>query len=351
MPNKIKIALIGIGNSASTFIQGIFYYHKHGEIPGLWHPNINGYTIDNIEIVEAFDINPDKIGKDISEAIFIEPNKSAKLLEIEKQGIYVRKGIILDTLPENVANLIGEEGNFNSDTISSTLKNSGVNVVLNMIPSGLDITSKAYAEAALHAGCSFINCTPSPIASNPSIVSAFEKAELIVVGDDLMSQFGGTAFHRGILEFMLKRGIKISQSYQLDVGGGVETINTIDEKNKEIKRNVKTSSISIETPYKMDIVAGTTEYVDFMGNDRTSYYWISGEGFLRIPVRIDIYLKSNDGGNAANILLDIIRSIQISKEKGNYGSPNEICAYGFKNPPKLIRIDEALKIFSEKYQI
>lgn len=349
MPNKIKVALIGVGNSTSIFVQGIVSYQKQGKLLGLWHPKIKGYGIDNIEIVEAFDINPAKIGKDLSEAIFIEPNNCAKLVEVENQGIIVRKGIMLDTLPEKVAKLIGEESNFNNNSIVSTLKNSNVDVVLNMIPSGLDNTSKAYAEAALQSGCSFINCTPSPIVSNSKLVSAFEKAKLVVVGDDLMSQFGGTVFHRGILEFMMERGIKISQSYQLDVAGGVETINTIDEKNKGIKRNIKTSSISLEAPYEMDIVAGTTEYVDFMKNDRTSIYWISGEGFLGIPIRMDLYLKSNDGGNAANILLDTIRSIQISKEKGKYGAPNEICSYGFKSSPKPIRIDEAQKIFSEKY--
>lgn len=349
MPKKIKVALIGIGNSASIFIQGIVAYKKQGEIPGLWHPNISGYSLDNIEIVEAFDINPSKIGKDISEAIFIEPNKSIQILDIENQGISVKKGIMLDILPKKVAELIGEEKNFSNDTIVSSLKNSDVDVVLNMIPSGLDNTSKAYAETALQAGCSFVNCTPSPIASDPNMVAAFEKSELIVIGDDLMSQFGGTAFHRGILEFMQARGIKASQSYQLDVGGGVETINTIDEKNKGIKRNVKTSSISAESPDKIDIVAGTTEYVDFMGNDRTSYYWISGEGFLGSPIRMDLYLKSNDGGNASNILLDTIRSIQISKERNKFGAPNEICAYGFKIPPKLLRIDEAQRIFDKTY--
>jgi len=349
MPKKIKVAIIGVGNSASIFVQGIFFYKKEGKLPGLWHPNLSGYSINNIEIVEAFDINPDKIDKDLGEAIFIDPNKSTKHLEIGNQDISVRKGVMLDQLPEKVAKMIGAESRLGGDEITSILKNSGVDVVLSLIPSGLDKTSKAYAEAALQAGCSFVNCAPSPIACDSKIVSAFEKAELLVVGDDLMSQFGGTAFHRGILELMIGRGIKASKSYQLDVGGGVETLNTIDEQNKGIKRNVKTSSISVEVPYKMDIVTGTTEYVDFMGSDRTSYYWITGEGFLGSPIRMDLYLRSNDGANAANILLDTIRSIQISKERGKYGAPNDICAYGFKSPPKLNRIDDAQRIFSETY--
>ncbi|MFQ6135129.1 MAG: L-myo-inositol-1-phosphate synthase, partial [Nitrososphaerales archaeon] len=213
----------------------------------------------------------------------------------------------------------------------------------------LNKTSRAYAEAALQAGCSFINCTPSPIAGDPGLVSAFEDEELLVVGDDLMSQFGGTVFHKGVLEFMVGRGVKAVKSYQLDVGGGAETLNTIDEKNKAVKRDVKTSAIAVEVPYEMEIVTGTTEYVDYMGNDRTSYYWISGEGFLGSQIRVDIYLRSSDGPNAANILLDTVRSVQVSKERGRYGAPNEICAYGFKRPPTLIRLDEAYRRFSETY--
>jgi myo-inositol-1-phosphate synthase len=349
MTRKIRVALIGVGNSASVFVQGLICCRGKGKVIGLWHPDLGGYSGDDVEVVEAFDINPAKIGLDISEAMFVKPNAGRKYADVGKLGVQVRRGFLLDRLPEKVSKLIGVEGIIDGGDVSAVLKNSRVDAVLNLIPSGLDKTSQYYAEAALQAGCSLINCTPSLIAGDPDLVSAFEDKKLLVVGDDMMSQFGGTVFHKGILDFMDGRGVRAVRSYQLDVGGGAETLNTVDEKNKAVKRDIKTSSISIEVPYDMEIVAGTTEYVDYMGNDRTSYYLVSGKGFLGSPIRMDIYLRSSDGPNAANTLLDIVRSAQISREKGRYGAPNEICAYGFKRPPTPIKLDEAYQRFSETY--
>jgi myo-inositol-1-phosphate synthase len=349
MPKKIRVALMGVGNSASIFVQGLTYFQKNGgEASGLWHPNLGGQNISDIEIAEAFDINPAKVGHDLGEAIFTKPNTVKKYVNAENLGVTVRKGTLLEPLPKDVAEMISAHEGKGED-IAAALKASGVDVVLNLIPSGLDKTSKAYADAALQAGCSFINCTPSPIARDPAIAAAFSEKGLLVVGDDLMSQFGGTAFHRGILEFMESRGIRSVKSYQLDVGGGAETLNTVDERNKMVKREIKTSAIASEVPYNMEIVTGTTEYVDYMENDRTSYYWILGEGFLGAPVKMDIYLRTSDGPNAANILFDAVRAVQASQEKSRYGAPDEICGYGFKKPPKNTRLDNAYRAFSEAY--
>ncbi len=348
MPKKIRVALVGIGNSASIFVQGLAYYQKKGEATSLWHPDVGGQSISSIEVVEAFDVNPRKIGHDLGEAIFAKPNTVRKYVDVGRLGVKVRKGTLLDPLPKEVAEMISaKEGR--GEEVSAALKASRVDVVLNLIPSGLDKTSKAYADAALKAGCSFINCTPSPIARDSTVAAAFEKKGLLVVGDDLMSQFGGTAFHRGILEFMDSRGIRSVKSYQLDVGGGAETLNTVDERNKMVKREIKTSAIASEVPYKMEIVTGTTEYVDYMENDRTSYYWILGEGFLGAPIKMDIYLRTSDGPNAANILFDAVRAVQVSRENKQYGAPNDICGYGFKKPPKNIRLDKAYQRFSKAY--
>ena len=348
MPKKIKVALVGIGNSASIFVQGLTYYQKKGKAPGLWHPNLGGQSVGSIEVVEAFDVNPTKVGHDLGEAIFAKPNTVQKYVKVGKLGVTVRKGTLLDPLPKDVAEMISaKEGK--GENVSKVLKSSGVDVVLNLIPSGLNKTSKAYADAALQAGCSFINCTPSPIARDSTIAAAFRKKGLLVVGDDLMSQFGGTAFHRGILEFMESRGIRSVKSYQLDVGGGAETLNTVDEHNKMVKREIKTSAIASEVPYNMEIVTGTTEYVDYMENNRTSYYWILGEGFLGAPIQMDIYLRTSDGPNAANILFDVVRAVQASREKKQYGAPNEICGYGFKKLPENLRLDKAYQKFAEAY--
>jgi myo-inositol-1-phosphate synthase len=349
MTRKIKIALIGIGNSASSLVQGLTLYKKDGSVEGIWHPVLGGYKFDDIEIVEAFDINPSKIDNDLSEAIFSEPNQSPKYVEVPNLDVSVKQGVLLDSFPSDMNKLIGVSKMIQSNEITDYLMQSGVDTVLNLISSGLEKTVHYYAESALKAGCSFINCTPTEIASNSSLVSQFKEKDLVVVGDDLMSQFGGTVFHKGILEFMNARGIRTQKSYQLDVGGGIETLNTMDEKNKQYKKDVKTSAVKNEVPYDVKIVTGTTEYVPFMGNNRTSYYWVSGRGLFGSPVNIDIYLRSNDGANAVNILLDIIRSVQASRDKGNYGAPNEICTYGFKKPPNPIRLNEVYPRFYKEY--
>ncbi len=349
MPKKIKVALIGVGNSASVLVQGLAGYRKEGEVKGLWRPKLGGYGLDDIEVVEAFDVNPRKTNRDLGEAVFAEPNSAPKYVDVEKLGIRVRRGILLDRLPEQVAKLLKVEKTVERNDVSAALKSSRVDVALNLIPSGLNKTSKAYAEAALSAGCSFINCTPSPVACDRRIVSAFKAGRQVVVGDDLMSQLGGTVFHKSILDLMVRRGAKVLKSYQLDVGGGAETLNTIDEEVKMVKRGVKTSAISAEVPYEIETVTGTTDYVDYMGNNRTSYYWILGEGFLGSPFKIDIYLRSTDGPNAANILLDTVRATQMSRERGRYGAPSEICGYGFKRPPTPIKLEEAYRRFHKTY--
>jgi myo-inositol-1-phosphate synthase len=206
-----------------------------------------------------------------------------------------------------------------------------------------------YAGAALRAGCAFVNCTPSLVAKNNRLAASFLKSRLPLIGDDLMSQFGGTVFHKGLLGLMIRRGIRISKSYQLDVGGGSETLNTIDETIKVAKRNLKTSSIASEVPYPFETVAGTTDFVDYMGNDRTSYFWFEGSGFMNSGFSVDVYLRSSDGANAGNILFDVIRATYHTKKIGKLGTVNEICAYGFKSPPRPMLFDEAFTKFSALY--
>ncbi|MEM3437322.1 MAG: hypothetical protein QXP55_02145 [Nitrososphaerales archaeon] len=348
MSSKIRVALIGIGNCACSLIQGIIYYSENEFKNGLWHRLIGDYKVSDIEIVEAFDIDANKIGLDLSEAIFSKPNVAKKYLDVNPLNVKVRKGFLYDELSHHLKNSFKIDNSEPCDMVD-VLKDSKVDVLVNLISSGLDKTSKFYAEVAIEAGCCFINATPSLIASDLSIAKKFEEKNLVVAGDDLMSQFGGTAFHKGILDFMHSRGIRVIKSYQLDVGGGVETYNTLNEDVKFMKRNMKTKAISIELPYEFETVAGTTDYVDYMQNDRTSYYWIQGEGFLGSSVGIDIYLRTSDGPNAGNILLDVIRAVKVAKDEGNFGAPMDICGYGFKHPPKNIKLKDAYQNFISRY--
>ncbi len=327
---EIRVALIGVGNVASGFVQAV--YAK--VLNGIWHDVIGGYKRDNIKIVAAFDIDNRKVGKDLSEAIFSEPNVTPKFSSVERTGITVQPGMVNYQIPRHLDNLSVGAENF-----LELLKAAKADVVLNLIPSGMADTSLDYAQAALKANCSFVNTTPEAIANDNSLKAKFATAKLVLVGDDLLSQFGGTAFHKGILDFMDSRGLRIEKSYQLDVGGGNETLNTINERVKFEKREIKTESISEEIPYKFETVAGTTDYVDYLGNNRTSYFWIQAKSLFDSEVKIDVYLRTNDAANAGNVLIDVIRAVSKAKESRRYGSPKEICDYGFKKltNPALLR--------------
>jgi myo-inositol-1-phosphate synthase len=341
---KVKVAVAGVGNCTSVFLQGLEFYSREEAPSGLWHPIIAGMRPRDIQVVAAFDIDAGKVGAELSDAVFAKPNVAKKYVDIPKSNVKVAAGISKgDVAPHlSESKLVASK----RSGVTETLRKSGAELLVNLISSGSDDSSEEYAVASLDAGCSFINCTPSLLLQRPKLVSAFQRAKLPLVGDDLMSQFGGTVFHRGLVNLMVKRGVRISKSYQLDVGGGSETFNTIDEEIKMAKRKVKTSSVAHEVPYEFETVAGTTDFVDYMGNERTSYFWTEGTGFLNSKVEVDVYLRSSDGANAGNILLDVIRATHRSASSGKLGAVDEICAYGFKSPPKQMHYDEAYQKFA-----
>ena len=345
---KIRVALIGIGNCASSLLQGLQYYTEDDSRPGLWHRKVGGYGIGDLKVVAAFDIDSKKIGLELADAAFRQPNVAQKYWALEPPGINVREGVLKDGLSSQLSSMIDARSG-TTEEVSSALRETETDIVVSLISSGLDGSSRGYAEAAINAGCSFVNATPSAIASDSELEGRFRSSKLVVAGDDLMSQFGGTAFHKGILDFIHSRGITVLRSYQLDVGGGTETLNTLDEDIRGLKRGMKTASIAVEVPYQIETVAGTTDYVDYMLNNRTSYFWIEGRGFLGSEDRIDIYLKTSDGPNAGNVLFDVIRAVQSAKDKEEYGAVPEICGYGFKKSPNASKLGEAQTGFATNF--
>ena len=342
----VKIAIAGVGNCAATFLQGLRYY-SGSDFKGLWHPNLAGLKPKDIQVCAAFDVDSRKVGLELSKAAFAPPNVAKKVVSLSKSRVTVSPGISRGDAAPHLRGTKLERGAV--DDVAKVLEDSGSEILLNLISSGSDSSSEGYADAALKAGCGFINCTPSPIVRRSKQVADFQRAKLPLLGDDLMSQFGGTSFHKGLLGLMVKRGVKIAKSYQLDVGGGSETFNTVDETIKMAKRDIKTSSVALEVPYKFETIAGTTDYVDYMGNDRTSYFWFVGNGFMNSPITVDVYLRSTDGANAGNILLDVIRAAYRTMKSGKLGTIPEICAYGFKSPPKPMHFDEAYSKFAALY--
>ncbi|NMJ86861.1 MAG: hypothetical protein EX285_03325 [Thaumarchaeota archaeon] len=344
--SEIRVAIIGVGNVASTFVQGIHFYNDKKD-NGLWHNVIGGYKAPDIKIVSAFDINPDKIGIDISEAIFKDGER--RYVDVNYMDIEVSNGILSDNIPSHLKDVITVK-NDNNDKVLKIMKESKPDIVINLISSGMDNSSKKYAECSLESNASFVNTTSTQLMKT-EFAQKFTDAGLLFVGDDLMSQFGSTAFHKGIIDLMVQRGMKVKKSYQLDVGGSLETLNTTDENIKAKKRAIKTSTINTEVPYEFDSVVGTTEYTDFLNDSRISYYWIYGEGFLNSPTIIDVTLRSNDGAHACNVLFDVVRAIKYCKDNNKLSLNNTICAYGFKNPPNTSKIRDSYTNFVNTFVI
>ena len=342
----VKIAVAGVGNCSAVFLQGLQYYSGK-ETRGLWHPTVAGLKARDVEVVAAFDVDSRKVGLPVSKAAFAPPNVARRYIDLPRSGPKVSPGISKgDPAPHLKGTKLLKSSR---DDVADQLRKAKADILVNAISSGSDASSEEYAQAALDAGCAFVNCTPTLLQKKGKLVVSFTKAKLPLVGDDLMSQFGGTVFHKGLLGLMVRRGVKISKSYQLDVGGGSETLNTIDEAIKMAKRSVKTSSVATEVPYQFETIAGTTDFVDYMGNDRTSYFWFEGSGFMGSDISVDIYLRSSDGANAGNVLLDVVRATYRAMKSGRLGTVNEICAYGFKAPPKQMHFDEAYTKFAAVY--
>ncbi|MBD3229840.1 MAG: inositol-3-phosphate synthase [Candidatus Lokiarchaeota archaeon] len=343
---KIKIAIAGVGNFAAALVQGVYYYKQNdnGSL-GLIYENIGQYTVDDIDIVAAFDVIKGKVGKDLSEAIFEEPNSVIKIVDLQKTGIRVKKGKVLDGLSERMSEkLVIDEAE--PDDIIQVLKDSNAEILITMVPSGAPEATRYYADCALKAGCAFINVTPTDIACDPEFVNKFKGAGLPVAGDDLMNQIGSTILHKNILQILTDRGVKVKESYCLDVGGGNESLNAL-ERARSIKRKYKTEAVQSELPFDFPLVAGSTDYVDFLGNTRDSYFWILGTIFGNAPIKIDIRLSTVDTPNGFAILVDIIRSVKLALDRKASGPLESISAYGFKNPPKRADIEISREWFED----
>jgi myo-inositol-1-phosphate synthase len=335
---EIRVAVIGVGNVGATFVQGVDYYSSGKNSVGLWHQKVAGLKPANVKIVAAFDIDSLKVGKNLSQVVSEATGRN----QTSGSKVTINAGILSDSN--------GKEDR--PDTTSARefareLRRSGAQVALNLISSGMDKTSLAYAKAAHETRVSFVNATPAKIANNPTLARKFARSKLVLAGDDLLSQFGGTAFHKGMIDFMVERGVHVMKSYQLDVGGSAETKNTMGERIRMMKRSMKTGSIGMEAPYKFESIAGTTEYTDFLGDSRNSYYWMSSEGFLGSNIVLDLTLRTSDGANAGNVLLDVVRA--IGRARGGKAAAEAISAYGFKNPPKRYKIREAYSSFVKMF--
>jgi myo-inositol-1-phosphate synthase len=338
MPS-VKVALIGVGNCASSFIQGIQYYGKLDHPIGLRNPTLAGLSPKDIEVVAAFDVDDRKVGKDLAEAIYAAPNNAPKVANVASLGVKVSKGPLMDGVGDSTKKIIHVSAAPDADAVK-VLKASGAEIMINLLPSGATQASQWYAEQALSAGCAFINATPNFLASDAAWAKKFADAKLPLVGDDLIDQVGSTALHKTLLKLLSDNGVHIDETYQLDVGGGTESVDTMD-RTRDAKRIIKTESVASAIPYKTEIVAGSTDYVDFLQNKRDSYFFIRGVYFCNTPLIIDLKFQTTDAPNAGSVLLDVVRATKLALNKKVKGAVEAVCVYGFKRPPQMVSLEEA----------
>jgi myo-inositol-1-phosphate synthase len=345
---KIKVALIGVGNCASALIQGLQYYSKsenQQDLFGLRNPILGGLIPNDIQVVAAFDVDERKVSKDLADAIFANPNNAPKVAAVPKTGVTVQKGPLLDGVGDTTRSVM-QISKASDANVTKILRQSGSEIVINLLPSGAAKASDFYAEQALAAECAFVNTTPNFLASDPVWAKRFANSDLPIVGDDLVDQVGSTALHRTLLQLLSMNGVRIVETYQLDVGGGTESMDTMD-RTRDAKRAIKTESVASTLPYKTEVVAGSTDYVDFLQNKRDSYFWISGTYFCDAPMQIDLKFSTVDAPNAGSVLFDVIRATKLALNNRKKGPIEAICAYGFKHPGKTMTLEAAEELFKK----
>jgi len=335
---SIKVAIAGVGNCASSLIQGVCFYRNNGgseDDVGLMHPNFGGYHISDIEFVAAFDVDPRKVGKDLSEAIFSPPNCTIKFADVPRIGVRVEAAPILDGVAPHMKEAFGlaDVQPLKPVDVADVLKESGAEILINYLPVGSMKATQFYAEQALKAGCGFINAIPEFIASDPNWAKKFEEARLPIAGDDIKSQIGATILHRMLVDLLRSRGVKVEETYQLNIGGNTDFLNMTVEDRLARKRISKTEAVTSLLSYTIPVRIGPSDYIPFLKDRKICYINIVGRKFGGVPVYIDVKLSVEDSPNSAGVMVDVIRAMKIALDRGISGPLISISAYAFKHPP------------------
>ena len=342
---KIKVAILGVGNCASSFVQGLEYYKDEKTEIGLISDVIGGFKVSDIQIVAAFDINKDKVGKDISDAIFVEPNNTSKFCEVPNLNIEVKPGKTLDGVGKFVKELITTVDD--SEEIVKELKESKAEILINLLPVGSDEAVKFYAQCAIDAKVGFINCIPVFIARDEEWYNKFRDNKVPLIGDDIKSQVGATIVHRALAQLFSDRGVELKRSYQLNVGGNMDFLNMLEEYRLETKRTSKTSSVtSVANKGKgMDpdnVRIGPSDYVKWLEDRKKAFIRLEGEAFGGVPLNIEVQLEVWDSPNSAGVVIDAIRYMKYFTDKGDLDSLDLVSAWLMKAPAKTAKDNDTL---------
>jgi myo-inositol-1-phosphate synthase len=337
--SSLRVAIIGVGNCASSLVQGVQYYRHAADdafIPGLMHPRLGGYRVGDIEFSAAFDIDAGKVGRDLGEAIFQAPNNTVKFAEVPPLGVPVQRGMTHDGLGQYLSQMIKKAPGSTAD-IAGILRETGTHVVVNFLPVGSEMATKWYVEQVLDAGCAFVNCIPVFIAREAYWRRRFEEHGLPLVGDDVKSQVGATIVHRVLTRLFMDRGVHLDRTSQLNFGGNTDFYNMLERERLVSKKISKTDAVRSQLGHDLPAEAvhiGPSDYVPWLADRKWAHIRLEGRGFGDQPINVELKLEVWDSPNSAGVVIDAVRACKLALDRGIKGAPFAPSAYLMKSPPE-----------------
>ena len=344
--NKVRVGIVGVGNCASSFVQGLSHYARaesNTPPPGLMNVELGGYHVGDIELAAAFDVHAGKVGRDVAEAIFVDPNNTMAFAKPRKTGVAVMRGPTLDGIGQYLADDIVEADTAPVD-VAETLRRSGAEVLVSYLPVGSQQATEFYARQALEAGCAFVNCIPVFIASDPVWAKRFERCGLPIIGDDIKSQVGATIVHRVLANLFRERGVRIDRTYQLNFGGNTDFKNMLERERLTSKKISKTQAVTsqIDTPLDADDVhVGPSDFVPWLTDRKFAHIRIEGTTFGGAPLNVELKLEVWDSPNSAGVVIDAVRCAKLGLDRGLAGPLLAPSSYFMKSPPVQFTDNEA----------
>jgi myo-inositol-1-phosphate synthase len=349
---KVRVAIVGVGNCASSFVQGVHYYRNASRtdfVPGLMHVDLGGYHVSDIEFVAAFDIDKKKVGLDLSKAIFAGPNNTVKFSDVPKLDVKVDRGMTHDGIGKYLADIVKKAPGQTSDVVG-ILKKTKADVLVSYLPVGSEEATKWYVEQALQAGVAVVNCIPVFIAREPYWQKRFEDKNLPIIGDDIKSQVGATIIHRVLTRLFRDRGVKLERTYQLNFGGNTDFLNMLERDRLMSKKISKTRSVTSQMDYDMgadNVHIGPSDYVPWLNDRKWAYIRLEGRSFGDVPLNVELKLEVLDSPNSAGIVIDAVRCCKLALDRGIGGALEGPSSYFMKSPPVQYSDNEAKRLVEE----
>lgn len=343
---KIRVAIVGVGNCASSLVQGVHFYagaNANSAVPGLMHVDLGGYRVDDIEVVAAFDVAEGKVGRDVAEAILAGPNNTQVFAQVPHSGVSVQRGPTMDGLGKYLREMV-QESDAAVDDVAGTLRRCRVDVVVSYLPVGSEAATRWYVEQALDAGCGFVNCIPVFIASDPEWRARFEARGLPLIGDDIKSQLGATILHRAVVNLFRERGVRVDRTYQLNFGGNSDFANMLERDRLLSKKISKTRAVTSQLGQELpdsDVHVGPSDFVPWLTDRKWAHIRVEGTTFGNVPLNCEIKLEVWDSPNSAGVVIDAVRCAKLALDRGIGGALVGPSSYFMKSPPQQFTDHEA----------